>query len=91
MSFVKRIFSSPSRDRSGERAAAEATRAEKARLAEAQRLEGIETKKAEELKVKTAGQAKRRLRRRAGAGTTFTSPLGISGGGTVDSKVLLGL
>ena len=90
MSFVKSLFGGGA-DKKAKRAAEEARRAEEVRLKEAQRLEGIEVKKAEEIKIKEAGQTKRRLRRRAGGRTVLTSPLGVTGGGAVDSKVLLGL
>ncbi len=90
MSFVKKILSPD--DGSAKRAAQAAQEAERSKLAEARRLEGIETKKAQELAVKTQGQQKRRLRRRGGsASTTFGPALGRSGGGAIDSKVLLGL
>jgi len=72
------------------RIAEESRVAEEAKLAEAQRLEGIETKKAEELKFATQERGKRKLRRRRGGGTiqNVGGPTGL--GTPIQGKTFLG-
>ena len=89
MSSLGRIFSAPKRDR-----AAEAAKQREQERLEAQQIkEAAEAKKAGELEFAQKASAKRKLRSRGGAARTVINEggaLGISGGGQIQSKTLLG-
>lgn len=90
MSFIRNILGG-GEDKAAKRKQRALEASQQKALAVQKEREAVETKKAEEVKFAQQASQKKRLRRRAGAGTIFTSPLGITGGGTVDSKVLLGV
>jgi len=93
MSSLARIFSAPKRDRAAEAAAAAAKQREQERLEIQQAKEAAEAKKAGEIEFAQKASARRKLRRRGGAARTIINEggaLGISGGGQIQSKTLLG-
>ena len=91
MSFIKQLFGGgDSARKRQEREAARLRAQEQARFKEQKEKEAVATRESSELKFAEQAGRKRRLRRGAGPQTIFTSPLGLTGGGTVDSKVFLG-
>ncbi len=91
MGFITKLFGGDDAARKRqEREAARLREQEQARLKEQKAREAVATREASELKFAEEAGRRRRLRRGAGPQTIFTSPLGLTGGGTVDSKVFLG-
>lgn len=89
MSFIRSLFGGG--DDRQKRETARLRALEQTRLAEQKEKEALATREAAELKFATEAGRKRRLRRGAGPQTIFTSPLGITGGGAIESKTLLGV
>lgn len=91
MAFISRIFGGGGDERKKqERLAAQLREQEQARLVEQREREAVAAKEASELKFAEEAGRKRRLRRGRGPQTIFTTPLGLSGGGQVESKTFLG-